>query len=158
MNSYEQLIRDFYTAFQVRDGERMSTCYHEQAVFSDPAFGRLHGREVGAMWRMLCERGRDLDISFSHVHADDQKGSAKWEARYTFSSTKRRVHNIIDARFAFKDGKIIEHHDNFNFWRWASMALGPLGTLLGWTPIVHNKVRRQARQGLETFMQNEPSQ
>lgn len=153
MQTNAQLIEKFYTAFQSRDGETMAACYHHEAVFSDPAFGQLRGREVGAMWRMLCARGRDLEIVFSDIHADDETGRAHWEARYTFSSTGRKVHNVIHASFKFKDGKIVEHHDRFNFWRWSSMALGPLGLLLAWTPLVQNRVRGQARRGLEAFMQ-----
>lgn len=155
MSTHEQLIHDFYTAFQARDGKAMSVFYHEEAVFSDPAFGELHGREVGAMWQMLCARGHNLIISFGNVKADEHKGSAHWEARYTFSSTKRSVHNVIDAQFVFKDGKIIEHHDHFNFWRWASMALGPIGMLLGWAPFLQSRVRQQARSGLEVYMKNQ---
>lgn len=155
MSSHEKLIHDFYTAFQARDGKTMSAFYHEKAIFSDPAFGQLRGREVGAMWQMLCTRGHDLNISFSNIKADEQKGSAHWEASYTFSSTKRRVHNVIDAHFIFKDGRIIEHRDHFNFWRWSSMALGPIGMLLGWTPFLQSKVRKQARSGLEAYMQKQ---
>lgn len=153
MQTNAQLIEKFYTTFRSRDGETMAACYADEAVFSDPAFGVLHGREVGAMWRMLCARGRGLEITFSDVQADDETGRAHWEAHYTFSSTGRKVHNIIDASFKFKAGKIVEHHDRFNFWRWSSMALGPLGLLLGWTPLVQSRVRAQARRGLEAFMQ-----
>jgi ketosteroid isomerase-like protein len=152
MNANEQLIHDFYSAFQRRDGEALAACYDEQAVFSDPAFGTLHGAEIGGMWRMLCERGRDLQISFDRIQADEHAGGAHWEARYTFSTTGRRVHNLIDASFKFKGGKIIEHHDRFNFWRWSSMALGPLGLFLGWLPAVQARVRAQARAGLAAFM------
>jgi hypothetical protein len=106
---------------------------------------------------MLCARGHALNISFSNVKADEQKGIAHWEAWYAFSSAKRRVHNVIDAQFVFKDGKFIEHHDHFNFWRWASMALGPVGLLLGWTPLVQNKVRKEALRELKAYMQKNPS-
>ena len=153
MNVNEQLIHDFYTAFQARDGEKMASFYADDAVFSDPAFGTLRGPEVGAMWRMLCGRSRDLEVTFDHVQADDAKGSAHWEAKYTFSSSKRPVHNVIEASFIIKDGKIIEHHDHFDFWRWSRMALGPLGMFLGWTPLVQSSVRKQALSGLKAFMQ-----
>ena len=153
MNPNEQLIQDFYTAFQARDGEKMAAFYADNAVFSDPAFGTLRGPEVGAMWRRLCGRSRDLEVTFDHVTADEHTGSAHWEAKYTFSSSKRPVHNVIEAAFVFKDGKIIEHHDHFDLWRWSRMALGPLGLLLGWTPLVRNRIRKQALDGLRAFIQ-----
>ena len=155
MNTNEKIIQDFYTAFQARDGERMASFYHQDALFSDPAFGSLNGREVGAMWRMLCRRGKDLQVTFDRVWADGERGSAHWEARYSFSSTGRKVHNVIDASFLFLDGKILEHHDRFNLWRWSAQALGPTGLLLGWTPLVCRRIRKQARDGLTAFLQKE---
>ncbi|HEY6073450.1 MAG TPA: nuclear transport factor 2 family protein [Anaerolineales bacterium] len=152
MNLNEQLITDLYSAFQRREGEKMASCYDEAAIFSDPAFGTLRGPEIGAMWRMLCGRATDLRISFDKVSADEHSGKAHWEAWYTFSASGRPVHNVIEAAFEFRDGKIVEHHDSFNFWRWASMALGPVGTFAGWLPLVQRQVRSRARQGLNTFM------
>ena len=66
------------------------------------------------------------------------------------------MHNIIDAEFEFKDGKIFRHDDQFDFWRWSRQALGPAGLLLGWTPILRNKVQKTARKGLEDFIAKNP--
>jgi len=153
MNLNEQLIHDFYTAFQQRDGDKMASFYDSQAVFTDPAFGTLHGAEVGAMWRMLCARGRDLRVAFDRISAQGDEGRAHWEAWYTFSSSGRPVHNVIEASFKFRAGRILEHHDRFNFWRWSAQALGPLGIFAGWLPPVQNTVTRRARRGLTAFMQ-----
>jgi ketosteroid isomerase-like protein len=148
-----ELIQQFYTSFQARDVDGMVACYHPEIVFSDPVFGVLHGAKVTLMWRMLCERGKDLDIEFGNLYADDAKGSAHWEAWYTFSKSSRRVHNTIKASFVFRDSKIIQHTDRFNLWKWSSMALGPLGTFLGWTPLVQAGIRKEAHRGLELFIQ-----
>lgn len=151
-----QLISQFYTAFQKKDYATMIACYHPQVEFSDPVFVGLKGKEVGAMWHMLCERGTDLQVTFNNVHAHGEIVHAHWEATYTFSTSKRPVHNIIDAVFNFKDGKIVHHNDYFNLWRWTRMALGPTGMLLGWSPFVQNKVRATARQGLRAFIEKHP--
>jgi ketosteroid isomerase-like protein len=152
MHPNAQLLTDFYSAFQRRDPAAMAACYHPDAEFSDPAFPGLRQPEVAAMWTLLCERGKDLELSFRDVHADDASGRAHWEARYTFSTTGRKVLNRIDAHFTFRDGKILRHTDTFDFWRWSSQALGPVGLLLGWTPLLRNKVRAQARASLQKFM------
>lgn len=149
---HTQVIRSFYEAFARRDGEAMSALYHPRITFSDPVFPHLVGPQAGAMWRMLCGRANDLEVTYRDVEADEQRGRAHWEARYTFSATGRKVHNIIEARFRFSEGRIIEHVDTFDFWRWSRMAIGPMGVLLGWSPLVRNKVRSQARRGLESFM------
>lgn len=152
MHPNAQLIETFYRSFQKRDAEAMAACYHKDIVFSDPVFPNLEGERAPSMWRMLCARGKDLQLEFSKVQADDTRGSAHWEAHYTFSGTGRKVHNIIDAEFEFRDGKIVRHKDKFDFWRWSRQAIGPAGVLLGWTPILLNGVRKKADQGLVDFM------
>ena len=152
MHDNAALLNRFYTAFANRDGDTMAACYHPEAEFTDPVFPKLEGKEPGAMWRMLTSRADDLVIRFSGVDANDASGTAHWEADYTFSATGRFVKNVIDAQFTFQDGLIRTHVDTFDFWRWSRMALGPTGLLLGWTPIVKNKVRGQAGAQLQKFI------
>ena len=152
MHPNAQLIAEFYTSFAKQDAGGMAACYHPDIQFSDEVFPDLRGPRAGAMWQMLCKRATDLRIEFTDVTADDASGRAHWEAWYTFSATGRRVHNRIDARFEFRDGKILRHKDSFAFWSWASQALGPVGWLLGWSSVVKNRVRSQAAANLETFM------
>ena len=151
------LIERFYAAFAVLDGEAMQGCYIADAEFEDPVF-KLSGREqIGGMWRMLCEatrtKGRDAwRLEASGIEAGAMSGQAHWEAHYRFSATGRMVHIIIDAEFTFADGLIAKHRDTFPFWRWSRQALGTSGLLLGWTSIVHNKVRAQAASNLSRFL------
>ena len=142
------LLRDFYAAFARRDHAAMARCYAPDAHFSDPVFPDLKGSEVTAMWRMLAERATDLRIEASGINAEGDRGVAHWEAWYTFSGTGRPVHNVIDATFTFRNGLIARHIDRFDFHRWSTQALGPVGFLLGWTPMICNKVRRTAAAGL----------
>jgi hypothetical protein len=152
MHPNAQLIEKFYSSFQSHNADGMVACYHPDVTFTDPAFGTLHGARATSMWRMLVERGKDLQITFGNIQADDTRGSAHWEAKYSFGPKRRAVHNIIEAEFIFKDGLIFQHTDRFNFWRWSSMGLGLAGTLLGWTPFIQSAVRRNALGGLEKFM------
>lgn len=147
----EATIRTFYDAFAKRDGAAMAACYADDVEFSDPVFPELKGDEAGSMWKMLCERGKDLEITYSDVHVDGDSGRARWEAHYTFSATGRHVHNRIQATFRFREGKIVEHTDDFPFWTWTRMALGLPGVLLGWSPMIRNKVRATARKSLELW-------
>jgi ketosteroid isomerase-like protein len=151
MHPHEQLIRRFYAAFQRRDAAAMGTCYHDQAVFEDPAFGELDAEAARAMWAMLCARATDLAVACDGVRADDRTGTARWHADYTFGQTGRKVNNRIQAEFEFRDGLIVGHRDHFSFWRWARQALGPVGWLLGWTPILRSKVRANALRGLAAY-------
>ncbi len=155
MHPNAQLIHDFYAALARKDGAAMAACYAPDGQFSDPAFGVLNASEVGAMWRMLTARAADLAVVLSDVQADNTTGSAHWDASYTFSKTGRTVLNRIDARFRFRDGKILQHDDRFSLWRWAGMALGPSGALLGWAPPMQAAIRRQSRQALDAWQQRE---
>jgi ketosteroid isomerase-like protein len=148
--SNQDTINRFYRAFQERDGATMSACYAPDATFRDPVF-ELSGDRIGLMWRMLTERGKDLRVEFSNVVADENAGSADWQAWYSFSKTGRKVHNVIRARFRFRGGLIVDHVDDFDFWRWSRQALGPAGLLLGWTPMLRAKVRKQAADGLDAY-------
>ncbi len=151
MHPNAELIERFYRAFQAKDGAAMAACYHPDVQFSDPVFTDLRGPRAGAMWKMLTERGKDLKLEFRDVRADDRKGSAHWDAWYTFTGTGRKVHNIIDAEFEFRDGKIVRHTDRFDLHRWAGQALGIAGTLLGGTSYLQNKVRAQAAKSLAQY-------
>lgn len=149
MHPNEALITRFYEAFAARDPEGMAACYHDGVRFSDEVFPDLRGPRAAAMWRMLCERGEDLVVTFSDVEADEGTGTASWEAVYTFAASGRKVHNRIRAQFRFADGRIVEHRDAFDFWAWSRQALGPAGWLLGWTPWLRRKVQRMAAGQLD---------
>ena len=148
---HQALITRFYQAFQQLDAQAMAACYTDDVLFSDPVFGELRGRDASDMWRMLTSRAKDFSLTFDQVQADGQRGSAHWVATYVFSQTGATVVNDIQARFVFRDGKICEHHDQFDLWRWSRQALGTKGLLLGWTPLVQNAIRAQAQKGLKAF-------
>jgi ketosteroid isomerase-like protein len=154
MQQNSALITNFYTAFQRKDWAAMAACYHPEATFRDEAFDLKSGAEAGAMWQMLLSASKDLRIEFRDVQADENTGSACWDAWYTFSRTGRPVHNIIRAEFEFRDGLIYRHRDRFDFWRWSRQALGAPGWLLGWSGFLRSKVQATAMRGLRVFMKN----
>ena len=148
-----EIIERFYTAFGAKDAAGMAACYHPEVTFKDPAFGPLKGWRAAAMWHMLIEGGKDLRMEHSAVTAEGDSGSAHWEAWYTFSVTGRSVHNVIDASFVFKDDRIIQHTDVFDFWRWSRQALGAPGIFLGWSGIVSGKVNKTANGNLDKWIE-----
>ncbi len=155
MHPNEALIHSFYQAFQKMDYYTMQQAYHANASFSDPVFQNLSAEEVKAMWQMLVTSAKDLEITYDQVKADDDKGQCHWEARYTFSGTGRKVHNVIDMNMQFRNGKIFRHEDNFNFWHWSRMALGGPGLLMGWSPFLINAVRKKVRRRLDRYMEED---
>jgi uncharacterized protein len=148
-------IERFYAAFGGCNGSAMTACYASGAHFRDPAFGDLEGDDIGAMWRMLTGRAKDLAIELREHEAGEETGSAHWIARYTFS-TGRPVVNDIQASFRFDgDGLIVDHVDDFDFHKWAKQALGPSGHLVALLPPLRKKARAKALEQLSAYKRDE---
>jgi ketosteroid isomerase-like protein len=149
----ENIIEQFYDAFQNLDAEKMISLYHPEIVFEDPAFGKLKGKRAENMWRMLCcsQKGKDFRISYNISHYDHKNAKANWEAFYTFSKTGRKVHNKISASFVMKEGLIIKHLEDFNLYSWSKQALGLKGFLLGNTSFFKNQLNQQTNKLLDDF-------
>ncbi len=148
----KEIIEAFYSAFSRGDWQEMGSYYHNEVTFSDPVFGELRSTEASKMWKMLLSR-KDASpkITFANVKANDQEGSADWQAEYFYGPKKRKVINKINAEFTFEGGKIIKHKDSFDLWTWSKQALGPMGYLLGWSPFMKGKIRKMARGRLDNF-------
>ena len=152
MEANKQVIEKFYTAFQKLDYQTMNSCYSDDIVFSDPAFGLLRGVEAKYMWEMLCRNAKEFSLTFSNIQLlDEEYATCNWVATYTFSRTGRKVINSIKAFMKLKDGKIIEHSDAFKLSKWAAQALGWKGVLLGWTGFMKRKIQKNARKNLIAF-------
>jgi ketosteroid isomerase-like protein len=140
-------ITRLYDALNRHDGDGAAGCYADDAVFEDPAFGRLEDGAVKDMWRMLCERSDDLEV----VLLEHDERTAHWAATYTFTSTGRRVVNDIRSRFAFEGDLIRDQVDEFSLRRWGAQALGTRGTVLATIGLLGRAVRSQARGNLERY-------
>jgi uncharacterized protein len=150
--SNADLIKGLYDGLDRHDGDAMAACYAPQAHFRDPAFGDLHGAEVGGMWRMLTARAEDLDVELAEHDADERTGTAHWIATYTFVQTGRPVVNDARAAFRFEDGLIVDHVDEFSYGRWARQALGPTGWAITVFPPLAGVVRKRARAMLDEHL------
>jgi len=151
--SNSEIVNRFYSAFQKLDYATMQDCYDDEVIFQDPAFGVLNGIDAKSMWEMLAKNAKDFSLEFSDIKAeDDEYITCKWVARYTFSATGRKVVNRIQAYIRIQNGKITEHTDHFNFWKWARQAIGLSGWLLGWSSFFQSQVRGKALENLKKFM------
>jgi ketosteroid isomerase-like protein len=156
MNANEQIIHNFYSAFQNRDAAGMNACYSQDIVFFDPVFELLQANEAKAMWRMLCKNARNFTLTFSNIKdLGDDYYTCDWVADYTFSATGRKVHNMIRAHMKIAEGKIIEHSDGFSLHKWSMQALGFSGWLLGWNSFFQRKIKNTAKRNLLEFMRQE---
>ena len=156
METNKTLIEKFYSAFQKLDYGTMQDCYSDYPIFNDPVFGILEGDEVSAMWEMLCKNAKDFSLNYANIQLlDEEYATCNWTATYTFSKTGRRVVNNIKAHMRIQNGKITEHTDYFDFWKWSRQALGISGWLLGWSGYLKNRVRFNALKSLRHYMESE---
>lgn len=152
-------LEDFFASFKRLDSEGMSNLYSDDATFTDEVF-KLQGRvEISRMWTVLLSnimrKGQET-WQLSYVVESDT--SVSWEATYLFSATGRTVTNKVRSKFVFNsDGKVSRQVDTFDFWRWSSQALGTVGILLGWSPLLKNKLRAKALDGLNLFSKQKGS-
>ncbi|MCC1485534.1 nuclear transport factor 2 family protein [Winogradskyella immobilis] len=150
----KELIKKFYTSFSNGDINGMRECYHKDIVFQDPVFGTLKKEKVNNMWEMLLSRRtKSTKINFDNIQASIENGSANWVAEYNFGEKNRKVINRVSANFKFKDGKIIEHVDTFNLWKWTQQALGFSGYLIGWTSFMKTKIQKTTNKQLNAFIE-----
>jgi ketosteroid isomerase-like protein len=152
MRNNQELIIQFYTALQNMDYKTMQDCYHDDAIFFDPVFQDLNAYEVRNMWEMLCKSAKGFSLTFSDIEANDEYGSCKWKATYHISGKNKKVNNSIKAYFKFHEGKILEHTDDFDLWKWSRQALGISGWILGWSEFLQQQIRVSAQDKLLEFL------
>ncbi len=151
--NHDELIAHFYQSFAQCDAQAMTDCYHNDIVFSDPAFGTLKGNRAKAMWHMLHSRSKgNIKISHSNIFTDENTGTANWVAQYPYGPKQRPVINKVTASFEFEDGKISAHHDSFNLYKWSQQALGLSGYLLGWSGFMRSKIQAQTNTLLDAYI------
>ncbi|MCG9792718.1 nuclear transport factor 2 family protein [Flavobacterium algicola] len=152
MTANEDNIHKFYSAFSKSDTATMFKLYAPNVRFMDPIFGSLTGNDVFCMWSMLIDKGKGkMHIEVTDIRADEFMGSAKWTATYQYSAANRKVVNVVNANFQFKDGLIIKHTDEFDIWKWSRQALGLSGALMGWTGFMQQKIQEKALLSLLNY-------
>ena len=119
--------------------------------FSDPVFPLLNARGARMMWNMLLTRAEDLGIEVKIIEDSPAHASVDWVAHYTFGATGRPVVNRVHTEMALANGRIVRQVDSFSLWRWSRQALGAKGWLLGWTPVVRDRIRAQAAHSLREY-------
>jgi hypothetical protein len=148
MHPNARLVETLYASLRDDQPNAAAACYASDAHFEDIAF-RLDGRErILQMWRLVC--GREVEVTFDSVVADDRRGRGHWVASYTVTENGRPVVNDITSKFAFRDGLIVNHLDRCDAMAWAAQAYPfPKNLAAG---LIGPLRRYKARQMLEQFV------
>ncbi len=155
MHANGVLLQRLFTALDDHDHPTMASCYGPSATFRDIAFDMSGQGEIHAMWHMICEN-TDIRATFEVLHADDVEGRVALVDHYTFTDTALKVRNVIDARFRFENGAIVQHQDHCDPRAWAGMAFpgGIRGFLAGNFRVVRSLA---ARRKLDAFRRSHPT-
>ncbi|MBL0387782.1 nuclear transport factor 2 family protein [Tumebacillus sp. ITR2] len=146
MHPNKQLLINFYTAIQNNDVEALSDCYHEELHDSDEILDDLYSNDARAMvnW-FVSTREKARVLGFRILDVTETHGRARWEIEYRSARSGRIKRRDIESEFRFENGKIVWHHDYFDWGRWARRAFGPEGTVVSWGPIVDRVEERVER-------------
>lgn len=129
------------------DAEAMAACYHPDAAYRSPVFGRIDRDRIGDMWRMVVTWSpRTTAIE----HRDHDRVS--WTIEERFGPTDRLVRVRVRSRLRVVDGLVFRHQDSFSFTRWAWQALGPATVLVSGLPVFRKRVVVLANAQLDRFV------
>jgi len=125
------VVRSFYDAFEKKDVAAMGALYANDVKFKDAIFAFDDKQGVTGMWKKLFATDPNTKLKFTvdSVQGDIVKGH--WVADYHLAG--RPVHNEVSTTMRVRDGKIVEHTDDFSWKKWAPQAFpgGKLFTLPG---------------------------
>ncbi len=143
----------FYEAFTVRDHYTMGLLYAEHATFSDPVFQLLNAKGTRLMWQMLLSRAED-DFGIEYRHSRRRTFTCTCQLGCAVHVLRHRTAgeepcDDRDAAGRRQDraaGRHVQPVALVFASAWAQKA-----RLLGWTPIVRNKIRAQASAALRDY-------
>ena len=125
----KNVATSFYAAFKKRDVAAMEAAYDPGVRFHDPLFGTLDGRHrVMEMWKtvMPAAGGKKLEGSSTIGDATRRSDGAyevkvHWDAHYELGA--RHIDNESDTTLVIRNGKIVDHRDDWDLSAWTEQAL-----------------------------------
>jgi len=139
------LLVKYLQAIKEQDLKTISSCFHEEAEFYEPAYGKLTGPKIAAWWTFFFAQAKEFHSEFDSLKVNGDKATVHSEHWYYWNATGAGVHNLVESEFDFKDGKIFRQIDNYNLNAWAFQALE--SKFMGWT----NKSREAEQERFEEF-------
>jgi predicted SnoaL-like aldol condensation-catalyzing enzyme len=139
--SPSDVVTKFYEAFEHKNVDGMEALYAPNLKFKDAIFKFDDRAGTTHMWRNLFKTDPNAKLKFTLDSADGPNVKGHWVADYHVNG--RAVHNEVSTTMKVVDGKITEHHDDFDWNKWAPQAFpaGKLFTLPGLDSLAKALVR-----------------
>lgn len=156
-------VQDFFDALARLDAYALAQCYAPSARFEDAAWSLQGTEAIAAMWEMICDDTRRLGadvwrLECLRIRGTRHRCKVDWRLSHRDPATGRLIHQRMESRFLLtRDGRIDFHENRFSLWRWSRQARGLSGWLLGWTPIMRQRVRHDAAQRLDRYLEGRSS-
>jgi len=144
-------VKEFYEALSRNDYEALIRLYHPDATYTDELFS-FKGKEIHALWYAATRPAMKLEVECLAIEEVNDRVQTKWKMGYTLDVINSRIELEEIGIFVFEGEKIMEHSDEYNFREWCTQAFGIIGTLLGWSSWLRNRVRKQARKSVLIHM------
>lgn len=136
-----EVVRGFYDAFEQHDVAAMGALYANDVKFKDAIFTFGDQQGVTHMWTRLFQTDPKAQLKFTVDSSTGDTVKGHWVADYHVLG--RPVHNEVATQMKVRDGKIVEHTDDFSWKKWAPQAFpaGKLFTLPGFEQAAKALVR-----------------
>ena len=157
--SNREVVTAFFSAYRDHQPEQMGRWLHPEVEFSDLAFEKLTGDNVGAMWHWFCVPfgKRDQPIKVPDFEITGESGDTvlvRYRVRYELDRGKHKVDYPIASTVTLRDGRIRRQEDRLAIskFRFAWMAAGFPNCLFAYTPQFDKKLRAKMSGGLAAFL------
>ncbi|MFO0600771.1 MAG: nuclear transport factor 2 family protein [Myxococcaceae bacterium] len=139
--SPRDVVTQFYAGFESKNVDAMEKLYAPNLKFQDAIFKFNDSAGTTHMWRKLFQVDPNAKMKFTLDSVDGPNVKGHWVADYHVNG--RPVHNEVSTTMKVVDGKITEHHDDFDWNKWAPQAFpaGKLFTLPGLDSLAKGLVR-----------------
>jgi hypothetical protein len=148
------LLERFYTGIQNSDIAAIRTCYAPNVVLLRPGLWRATRRQDGSdVGHVIQPRRAPAD----HLQRPIRR---RLHRLGTLGSPLRVRQDRAPGpqpdhlRISLRRARVAEHRDSFRVYRWAAMAIGPVGRLAGWTPLLRSALHKETVRLLDRFQAN----
>lgn len=118
--SPEAVMKKFYEAFTAQRPADFEGLYAPDVKFKDAVFEYSDRKGTMKMWRSILANPKNtFRFEFDRVEGDVAYG--RWVGDYKLGG--RPIRNELETRMVVRDGRIVEHTDDFDWGKWVKQAL-----------------------------------
>ena len=121
MSDAKQVVRDFCTAWESLDQERILAAFTDDAVYHNMPMAAATGKEaIAGVLTMILGQAKSAKFEIKHIVADGD--TVLTERVDTFMMGDKKIALDVMGTFELRDGKIAAWRDYFDMAQWTKQA------------------------------------